>query len=467
MNAAAAIFLSEGRDIRGTRPLSRSTLLLACVLFACSSSETPDPSDQPGGSGGAGSNAETGGAGPQGSGGAEGTGATSSSGGAGAGQGTGGQAAGGHGSGGLDGSSSGGSSSGGAGPASGGSGPDAIDTAVLVPDMGFGTNIGNTLENTTIWETGWGQPLITEQFINGLAANGIGTVRVPVAWDTYASGGMINAANTARVKEVVSWIEAAGMYAIVNIHWDGGWIFNESTEEEPNPNQYLLTDDVKTKFASYWTQIASEFSDVGHRLIFEGLNEEGRYYINQDDQGQPNYASLNELNQLFVDTVRAQAGFNKTRALVYAGFQTDIERTCVAEFQAPDDPAGPGKMLLSLHYYTPYTFTLMDTVETWGMPSTTWGTSEETAEHERLFDLAASCGASRGTPILLGEFASATGENFVRDTASRILWLEAVVGGAYSRGMVPVLWDTGAEISRADASFSGVLQTVLDNVATN
>lgn len=465
MSAARAIFSSEGRDIRGTRRLSRSSLLLACALFACSSSETPD-SDDSGGSGGAGSGAETGGVGPQGSGGtnAEGTGGVSSSGGVG--QGTGGQAAGGQGSGGTD-AASGGSSSGGSGPASGGSGPDAIDTAVLVPDMGFGTNIGNTLENTTIWETGWGQPLITEQFVNGLAANGIGTVRVPVAWDTYASGGTINAANTARVKEVVSWIEAAGMYAIVNIHWDGGWIFNESTEGAPNANEYLLTDDVKTKFASYWTQIASEFSDVGHRLIFEGLNEEGRYYIDQDDQGQPNYASLNELNQLFVDTIRAQEGFNKTRALVYAGFQTDIERTCVAAFEAPDDPAGPGKMLLSLHYYTPYTFTLMDTVETWGMPSTTWGTNEEIAEHERLFDLAASCGMSRGTPILMGEFASIAGENFVRDTASRILWLEAVVGGSLSRGMVPVLWDTGAEISRTDASFSSVLQTVLDNVATN
>jgi len=83
--------------------------------------------------------------------------------------------------------------------------------------LGFGTNIGNTLENTMTWETGWGEPLITQTFISGLASRGIKTVRVPVAWDTYANNGVIDAAKMDRVKEVVSWINTTGMYAIVNI----------------------------------------------------------------------------------------------------------------------------------------------------------------------------------------------------------------------------------------------------------
>ena len=95
--------------------------------------------------------------------------------------------------------------------------------------------------------------------------------------DTYANGGEIDAAKMNRVKEVVSWIEAAGMYSIVNIHWDGGWIFNEGTADE-----FRLTPSVKTKFASYWHQIATGFADLGHKLIFEGLNEEAKFYVNGD-----------------------------------------------------------------------------------------------------------------------------------------------------------------------------------------
>lgn len=75
-----------------------------------------------------------------------------------------------------------------------------------------------------------------------------------------------------RVREVAEWINDAETYAVVNIHWDGGWIFNEQNE-----NEYRLTDDVRPKFESYWSQIASGFRDVGHRLIFGGMNEEGRW----------------------------------------------------------------------------------------------------------------------------------------------------------------------------------------------
>ncbi len=42
-------------------------------------------------------------------------------------------------------------------------------------------------------------------------------------------------------------------------------------------DQYKLTDGVKSKFASYWQQIATGFGDVGHRLILEGLNEEADF----------------------------------------------------------------------------------------------------------------------------------------------------------------------------------------------
>ncbi len=347
----------------------------------------------------------------------------------------------------------------GSGGSTGPSDVGQVDAAAMVADMGFGTNIGNTLENTTEWETGWGQPLISEAFINGIASRGIKTVRVPVAWDTYANNGVIDAAKFDRVKQVVGWIEAAGMYPIVNIHWDGGWIFNESNE-----NEFLLTADVKTKFASYWEQIATGFSDVGHKLILEGLNEEARFYANGDSNGTPDYAALNELNQLFVSTVRAQGGYNASRALLIVGFTTDIEKTCVDAFEVPDDPAGSGKLFLSLHYYTPYTFCGLDTVESWGSPATTWGTDQEKATLEGLFDKLGAFSKSRSIPVILGEFGVTPGENYVREPASRILWMESVARASFVRGIVPVLWDTGSEIKRTDGSFSAEFQTVMDDL---
>jgi endoglucanase len=405
------------------------------------------------GNGGAGAGSASGGNAAGGS--STGNGGSTSAGGASAG----GASAGGASASGGNRASGGAANVGGATSGAAGSSSDSVDAATLAPAMGFGTNIGNTLENTTAWETGWGQPLITQAYINGMKSHGIKTVRVPVAWNTYASGGAIDPAKLNRVKEVVGWLDAAGMYSIVNIHWDGGWIFNE-----PNSNKYKLTDDVKTKFTSYWTQIAAAFGATGHKLIFEALNEEGKFYVDGDSSKAPDYAPLNQLNQLFVTTVRGQSGYNKSRALLIAGFNTDIDLTCVDAFSVPNDPAGAGRLFLSIHYYTPYTFCGLDTVESWGSPATTWGSDAEKATLQDLFTKLASFSAKKKLPVILGEFGVTRGEKYPREAASRILWMESVAKAALSRGIVPVLWDTGSEIKRSDGSLSTELQTVMTHI---
>jgi endoglucanase len=274
-----------------------------------------------------------------------------------------------------------------------------------------------------------------------------------VAWDTYAVNGVIQDDKMSRMREVVEWILAADMYCVVNIHWDGGWIRSDDT-----PDQYRLTNEVRAKFQSYWEQISQEFVDVGNRLVFEAMNEEGVFYVNGNESDGLDYAPLGELNQLFVNTVRAAGGANGTRNLLISGFATDIEKTCVDAFTIPSDPAGPNKLFLSVHYYTPYVFTLMEEPADWGgmvYPSTTWGTEADRAELQTLFDTLAAFSSARNTPIILGEFGVSygTGE-YLRESASRVLWMKSVIETAMSRGMVPVLWDTGWEISRTDGSFS-------------
>jgi endoglucanase len=355
---------------------------------------------------------------------------------------------------------------------------EPVDTFALAKLMGFGANIGNTLENTYIWETGWGQPRITQDYINGMASQGVKTVRVPVAWNTYALNGVVDPSKMARVREVVEWILAAGMVAIVNIHWDGGWLFNEqdilvdngdgTKKKVPNPNKYRLTADVKDKFANYWDQIGKAFGDLGHALIFEGLNEEAQYYVNGAPNGAPDIAALNEINQLFVNVVRAQGGYNFTRPLLIVGFGTDFNKTCVDAFVVPTDPAGPNRQFLSLHFYEPSSFTILEETATWGTPTATWGTDREKQALENQFTKVANFVAKKQIPVIIGEFGVTLGlgknpGNVKRDPASRTLWMKSVIKACFSRGMVPVLWDCGSDISRKDGAFSTELKAALSD----
>lgn len=64
----------------------------------------------------------------------------------------------------------------------------------IVYDMGFGWNLGNTLD-ATHWnelqnggletETGWGQPKTTQEMIQGLKALGVKTIRIPISWHNH------------------------------------------------------------------------------------------------------------------------------------------------------------------------------------------------------------------------------------------------------------------------------------------
>lgn len=351
-------------------------------------------------------------------------------------------------------------------------GPDvpATDTAaaIMAADMGVGVNIGNTLENTYIWETGWGQPLITREYINGMAANGIKTVRLPVAWDTYAVDGVVPADKMARVRQVVQWILDAGMYCIVNIHWDGGWICGY--DAQTNTNSHLLTDTIRDKFRSYWEQIATALDDLGTHLIYESMNEEGCFYVNGDSGQGRDYAALNELNQLFVDTVRAQAGtgtahWNASRCLLISGFSTDIAATCISSFAIPEDPAGTGYLFLSVHYYTPALWCIAEQPVNWGSwlnPRTTWGTTADQTELTGLFDTLDQFCRARGVPAIIGEYGVGKGSgSWVKEPASRTRWFTAVMQASLDRGMVPVLWDTGADVSRSNGALSSDLSQAI------
>jgi endoglucanase len=315
-----------------------------------------------------------------------------------------------------------------------------VDVWTAVGQMAPGINIGNTLDNTVRWETGWGSPIITREYIQSLARLGFKTVRLPVAWDTYADHGRITPEEFHRVGELVDWITSAGMYCVVNIHWDGGWI--DSDDKKRFPDTYAtFSPEAEKKYQSYWEQISRFYAGKNQKLIFEAFNEESNF--SNAGSEQKAYATLNHVNQLFVDTVRRTGGNNYNRLLIVAGYSTDISKTCRPEFKLPRDSVKE-KLLLSIHYYSPWQFVGLNENASWGRMFPTWGSADDVKQLNQAFDTLNDFCARNDTPAFIGEFAVCSN----KEAASQIRWTTAVATAALQRKMVPVLWDAGGAVSR-------------------
>ena len=127
--------------------------------------------------------------------------------------------------------------------------------AQVASQIDVGWNLGNTLE-AICGETAWGNPAASQQLITAVKNAGFNAIRIPAAWDCHANQSTltIDAAWLARVKQVVDYAVNNGMYVILNIHWDGGWL-----EEHP---LYSYQEAVNQKQNAYWTQIANYFKSV-------------------------------------------------------------------------------------------------------------------------------------------------------------------------------------------------------------
>ncbi len=332
-----------------------------------------------------------------------------------------------------------------------------ISTVEVVKEMGFGINLGNTMESCGDWipssnvsnyETAWGSPIITQPTIQGYADAGFGVLRIPVAWSNM----MIDDGNytihpdyIARVKEIVDWTLDTGMYAIINIHWDNGWISKFPENKEESMRRYKLM----------WTQIADIFKDYDDKLMFESQNEAlgwesmwNRWSGVEGEEKEASYNLVNEINQAFVDVVRSSGGNNPERHLLISGYNTDIQLTTDPLFKMPNDPAG--RMAVSVHYYTPSTLCLLEEDAEWGKAKTTWGSEEDYAQLNGDIKMLKERFTDNGIPVIVGEYGC-YGKNKAREVCEQ--WMLDVSSGMYEIGACPVLWDTaGNEFNRYDGS---------------
>ncbi|MCL2804860.1 MAG: glycoside hydrolase family 5 protein [Treponema sp.] len=328
--------------------------------------------------------------------------------------------------------------------------------------MKIGWNVGNSLDansrspsgtfNISNWpytvepnETRWGNPRITQSLMYAVAAQGFDNVRIPVTWGSKigpAPDYIIDYAWLNRVEEVVEYVLKAGMKAIINIHHDGADSYSWLSVR----TQHLsgkIKDDMDDKFIAVWNQIAVKFIDTSYDLLFESFNE-----LHDGSWGNGNaaqHARVNELNQIFVDTVRETGGKNSSRFLVIPGWVTRPSVT-VTSLVMPEDSAAD-KIFVAIHYYDPYDFSGDASWNTWGQKSNTitgpGGNSWANESHVRTqFNNVKTRFTDNGIPVILGEYgavrqSSATGK------AHRLYYMEYVTKHAVDCGFIPIYWDNG------------------------
>ena len=310
--------------------------------------------------------------------------------------------------------------------------------------MGNGTNLGNTLEtynhngyvsgmNPADFETGWGQPYTSPEMIQGMKDAGFDTLRIPVAWTNgmnFESGDYtIDERLMARVEEVVNYALDADMYVIINDHWDGGWwgMFGSADEAVRSKGWDI--------YKAMWSQIGERFKDYSYKLIFEAANEElGDRLNDKEITGSKGVLTQSEcyemaysINSEFVKLIRSQGGKNADRFLLIAGYNTDISMTCDDRFKMPEDTA-EDKLLLSVHYYTPWDYCGTNGVNQWGSPS---DYNEQNSLFERLSKF-----SEQGYGVVIGEYAvMGSNKEDVDDFYTNLL------NNCDLYDFCPVLWD--------------------------
>ena len=330
------------------------------------------------------------------------------------------------------------------------------EALAFVKDMKAGWNLGNTfdavdvtgLTNKLDYEKAWVGVKTTEAVAIAVKNAGFNTIRIPVSWHNHVSGDdyKIDEDWLNRVQEVVDYAVKHDMYIIINIHHDMGKEYIYTSKE------YLEQSEKYVK--SIWSQVAERFKDYDHHLIFESLNEprmvghSNEWWLDLKKQDcRDAVECLNELNQVFVDTVRSSGGNNKDRYLMVPGYAASYAGALADGFRIPDDTAD-NRIIVSVHAYTPYNFAL----EAGSVSTFDIGKQSSTSEIDYFMTELYSKFVSKGIPVVIGEFGARNKNNNLQD---RVNFTAYYIASASARGITCIWWDNHSFIG--DGELFGLL----------
>ena len=318
-----------------------------------------------------------------------------------------------------------------------------LSSSEIIADMGTGWNLGNTLDGHNDYapgETAWQGAKTTKSFIKYVHDAGFNTIRIPVTWGNMINEDYsINEEWMSRVQDIVDYAIAENMYVVLNIHHDGadnassssagygedgyshGWL-------DITPEDETIWSGVKEKFAGVWNTIAERYKNYDEHLILESMNEvyiHGQGWTPDASSIAKQNKKINELNQIFVDTVRATGSNNAKRWLTLCSVNTNIKYALGnydTNFELPKDTVS-GKLMVTVHDYDAYN---KESVS-----------EAKDGSYADQFKQLKNKFVDKGVPVLIDEYGFQT--KIIPD--ARACKFEGVNYLAKKYGMVVVAWD--------------------------
>lgn len=307
------------------------------------------------------------------------------------------------------------------------------ETMRFVKQLGPGLNLGNTLDTHDLhfetndpadFETYWGNPVTTKEMIEDMKLAGFDVLRVPVTWYEHMDeDGIIDPEWLERVRQVVDYGLESGMHVIINAHHDSWYTPDDEHLPEARERMQLL-----------WGQIAGYFKEYDQRLLFESMNEPRLIgEMEEWSEGTPRSREIiNELNEVFVRTVRKSGGENGDRYLVLPTYCAKTYEEALKDFKMPEG----NRLILSVHIYSPYNFTL-------NMQEGTSVFNHErpvdTEEIQNIFHDVNKIFISKGIPVIITEFSAVDKKN----EQQRADWVRYIREKAKKLGIACIWWDAG------------------------
>ncbi|MFJ4521601.1 cellulase family glycosylhydrolase [Streptomyces sp. NPDC088810] len=296
-------------------------------------------------------------------------------------------------------------------------------------------NLGNTLDAIPD-ETSWGNPPVTKALFDTIRAQGFRSVRIPVTWTDHQSATApytIDATFMARVKQVVDWALADGLYVVLNVHHDSWqWIANMAGDH----------DKVLARFDAIWTQVSAAFRDEPRTVLFESVNEP--QFNNATDAQKSQF--LNELNTSFHTIVRSSGGGNANRLLVLPTLGCTPSQDLMDKLSSTMSALHDGNLVATVHYYGWYPFSV----------NIAGGTRFDAASQQDMTDAFARMHdtfAAKGIPVYLGEYGLLSWPDHTHpDAVERgegLKYFEQLGYQARTAGVTTALWDPFSLLNRA------------------
>ncbi|MEU6665678.1 cellulase family glycosylhydrolase [Streptomyces sp. NPDC046727] len=290
-------------------------------------------------------------------------------------------------------------------------------------------NLGNTLDAIPD-ETSWGNPKVTKDLFDTIRAQGYRSVRIPVTWTGHQSATApytIDATFMSRVRQVVDWAQADGLYVVLNVHHDSWqWISKMPTDH----------DNVLARFNAIWTQISSAFRDEPRTLLFESVNEPA--FDNATD-AQKNQL-LKELNTSFHKVVRSSGGGNANRLLVLPTVGCTPSQTFMDPLSATIGALHDDNLVATVHYYSWYPFSVNIAGGTRYDESAQKDLTEAFARMHDTF-------VAKNIPVYLGEYGLLSWPDHNHpdrvERGEALKYFEHVSYAARVAGVTTALWDPG------------------------